>query len=392
MLRSALACVALLSCALAAGAATYYVSSNGQQTNDGTRESPWPSVLYALKQVGSGHTIVVLPGTYREPIRIDPEYGGTEQTPTVIKSETKWKAAVIGSTQHCIWTEPDCDWVVIDGFEVFGARSDGIKLCGDNSVVRNCWVHNNVSMGIASHGRSGNVFRDNLVEYNGSHVQFHHGMYISGDGHRIVGNIVRHNAGWGLHLYQEISNSLIANNLVHGHAHRPGMILRCPEGGGRNVVVNNTIVDNGAGIDIARGNGEILANNILGSRFDPISLHQGTVNLLADYSLCNPASEHQGSHGLTGDPLFVAPEKGVYWLQPESPAIGKGSTERAPDADFWGRPLPADRPPDIGCFAFVEVLATPEARKTWYYQWAYQFYPNREMGLPDLWRLPQQRQ
>jgi len=376
--------------ALCAGlyANEYYVSPTGQTSNDGSREAPWPTVEHALDRVGGGHVIIVRPGLYREPIVVKTGWAGTGERPTVIRAEIKWRATIAGSHLHCIWTEPDCSWVVIDGFNVFGAARDGIKIIGDHTVVRNCWVHNNVSMGIACHGRKHNTFERNLVEYNGSHVQFHHGLYISGEQHRIVGNIVRHNAGWGLHLYQEISDSLIANNLVYGQAHRPGMILRCPEGGGRNRVVNNTFAHNGSGIDIARGNGEVVVNNILVAKFDPIAYYKGTTSLLVDYNLCVPRSAHQGPHGLSAEPLFVDPAKGVYWLKPGSPAIGKGSRKHAPASDFWNRQRTTDHPPDLGCFPFVPHLATDRARQSWYYQWPYQFYPNKKMGLPDLWALP----
>ena len=347
-------------------------------------------MAYALEQAGAGSTIVVKPGIYRGPITIATRFAGTAERPTVIRSEVKWQAIVIGSEVNCIWTDPDCNWVVIDGFQVMGARFDGIKLIGDHNTVRNCWSHNNGSMGIASHGRRDVTIERNLVEYNGSHVQFHHGLYVGGVGARIIGNVIRHNAGWGLHLYPEISDSVIANNLVYGQAQRPGMILACPEGGGRNRVVNNTFADNGAGIDIVRGNGEVIANNVIAAPFDPIVFHQDTRDCLVDHNLCSPPSEHQGPHGRTSDPLFVDRAKDVYWLAAGSPAIGGGSAQYAPQSDFWGRPMAAGRPVDIGCFPFAPELTGEGARAGWYYAWPYQYYPNQEMGMPDLWLPPGQ--
>jgi len=43
---------------------------------------------------------------------------------------------VIGSPVHGISNADDCQWVIIDGFEVLGARYDGIKLNGDHNVVQ----------------------------------------------------------------------------------------------------------------------------------------------------------------------------------------------------------------------------------------------------------------
>jgi len=41
-----------------------------------------------------------------------------------------------------------------------------------------------------------------------------------------------------------------------------------------------------------------------------------------DYNLCVPKSARQGPHGLSGDPGFVDPTRGVFWLWEGSPAIG----------------------------------------------------------------------
>ena len=56
--------------------------------------------------------------------------------------------------------------------------------------------------------------------------------------------------------------------------------------------------------------------------------------------------------------------------------------------DFWGRPLPRGKAPDLGAFAFVPSLATEKARIGWY-GWPYRFAPQGEMELPDPWAPPQ---
>ena len=111
------------------------------------------------------------------------------------------------------------------------------------------------------------------------------------------------------------------------------------------------------------------------------------MNLLADHNLCIPPSERQGSSGVTGDPRFVDPGKGLFWLRPDSPAIGKGSAERATELDFWGRRRSKDPPPDLGAFPFVPRLAGEEARQRWDHGWAY--FRHGEGGkIPDYWALP----
>ena len=94
-------------------------------------------------------------------------------------------------------------------------------------------MHNNKAMGIGMHNQKDGVIESNLIEFNGDHVQFDHGVYASGDGHVFRNNIVRHNAGYGLHLYSSIKNSVVANNLVYGQVRGRGIIVSCPAGGGR---------------------------------------------------------------------------------------------------------------------------------------------------------------
>jgi len=367
---------------------TYYVAPAGKAENDGSREKPWASVEQALAKVGGGHTIILRPGIYRGPIFIPKAYAGTAEHPTIIKSEVKWQAIVMGAPYHVIASGDDCHWVVVDGFEVLGARYDGIKLSGDHSTVRDCWVHNNSAMGVAMHNKKGGVIENNLIEFNGQHVQFHHGVYASGEDLVVRNNIVRHNSSFGLHLYPSISNARVENNLVSGHREKPGIILSCPKGGGRNVIVNNTIVGNHGGIAIWHGDGEVVANNILVSDCEVLSFDEETQQVTSDCNLCTPASARQGQHGLTGDPMFVDAGRGVYWLRPDSPASGKGAAQHAPARDFWGRPIRKERASHLGCFAFVPDLAGEQFRAAWRSGWPYRFSPDAGNEIPDLWTLP----
>jgi parallel beta-helix repeat protein len=347
-------------------------------------ERPFASVEAALAKVGGGQTIVVRPGIYRGPIQIAKRHAGSKGSPTVIQSEVKWKAIIIGSPVHVISNADDCHWVTIDGFQVQGARYDGIKMNGDDNVVRNCWVHNNQAMGIAMHNKRNGIIEKNLIEFNGSHVQYDHGVYADGEGLVIRGNVVRHNASYGLHLYPKIKNSVVANNIVHGQVRRRGIIVACPDGGGRNRIVNNTVVEDQP-LTIWNGDGELVANNIFLARDgDMFSINERTKNVTADHNLGIGKSERGGPHDVTGDPKFVDANKGLFWLRPQSPARGKGSAENAPEIDFWGRPRAKDRPPDLGAMPFELELTEAEARKQFEGGWAY-FRHGGDGRAPDFW-------
>jgi len=374
-------------------AGTYYVATEGSADNDGSYNKPWPSVAMVLEKVGGGHTIVLKRGEYRGPITVTAKAAGTEENPTIIKAEKKWGAKIVGSTGEspALSSDKDCPWVVFDGFEVYGAAA-GIWLGGEHNTVRNCWVHNNWGFdGVGSHAK-GAVIENNLIEYNGQNPQFHHGIYADSDGLVAQNNIVRHNAGFGIHCYSDVKNAYIANNLVYGHTFRPGVLIACATHVGKNVIVNNTIVDNAIGIRISGGNGDKVYNNIVVAETSAVSLSEDTVDTMADYNLCVPASPQQGPHGLSAEPGFVAPGAFCYWLREDSVVRGKGAAEFAPKTDFWGRPRSADKAPDLGALPYSPYWAGADASRSeemvsGYWGWPYRFARYHE--IRDLWFLPE---
>jgi len=394
MLRSALkGLIALtaLMMATSAGAGTYYVATNGALSNKGTSDSPWPSVNHALQMVGGGHTILVKPGVYFDPITIPDGCGGTKDSPTIIKAETKWKAVILGAPETGISTAPGANWVVIDGFEVMGCRGEGIKLGGNYNTVRNCYIHNNARQGIASHKQTGQVIECNLVEYNGQSPQFHHGVYVSGAKFLIRANVIRHNSGAGLNTNGGIVDSIIANNLIHDQrGDTAAVIIFSPTGGARNYVVNNTIVKNNTALRFYGGNGDIVVNNILLSPtgLTNIQVLGSDAYIKADYNLCSMRTPYDGPNTLTGDPKFVDMSRNTFWLRADSPAIAKGLGSFALEVDFWGRPQSKTVPPSLGAFAYSPYLTTDVARINWYYQWPYRYALSAGTDVPDFWLPP----
>ena len=378
-------------------AATYWVSPKGTMSGTGSETNPFASAQAALREVGGGHTVIFKPGDYvGVQITLLPEYAGTAQNPTILTSQYRHKAVLHGSTFHNIYVKEGCSWVIIDGFESSGAKYTGIKSNADDTVIRNCRIHNNALHGIEAHDVRGTVIERNVVEYNGAHLHFSHGIYADGDNLTIRNNIIRFNSGWGLHLYPEIANSNIESNLIHGNNRWGiGLYSRLPTGS--NTIVNNTIVLNGSGIAVNNAHNEIIANNIIVDNTswvfeitEPIQCLAGDFNSsMIDYNLCIPAFEGFGSNGMSTDPLFLDAAKGTFYLTEGSPAIGRGSVEYAPKRDFFNRPLLKDIAPDLGCFPFDPALLEPQARRDWYCQWPFLFRVRPDDSLPDFWTLPE---
>jgi parallel beta-helix repeat protein len=377
----------LLLWTMAARAETYYIATNGRPDTEGSSERPFSSLAIALQKVGGGHTFLFKPGFYTGQIAIPKRYEGTAERPTILKSEQKWQATLLGSADSGIFAR-GCNWIVIDGFEVMGARAYGIFLEGDHCVVRNCWVHNNVAVGIGMHKADAGLIERNLIEFNGCHPQFHHGIYASGKNILIRSNIVRHNAGFGMHCYPDMAQSRIESNLICGHSNRFAVLIYAPKGGGQNKILNNTIVSNQGGVSLRNGDSEIVANNIFAANRDDLKLVPEKSKALIDYNLTYPKSAAQGPNGISANPQFQDASRGLYWLRSDSPALQKGAPRFAAEKDFWGRPLRSK--PGLGAFGDA-----PQNAKRWQpaalnlsvqnKDWPYFFALNTTVPMIDPW-------
>jgi len=378
-------------------AETYWISPEGKASASGSEMDPFASAEAALNKAGGGNTFIFKPGDYvGTQITLSQEYAGSAESPTILKSQYKYKAVLHGSVFHNIYVKSGCKWVIIDGFESSGAKYTGIKTDADYTVIRNCRIHNNALQGIEAHGVRGAVIENNLVEYNGVHPQFNHGVYADGQDLTIRNNIIRFNSGWGLHLYPEIAGSTIENNLIYGNQ-RWGIAVYSKPGVGSNSIVNNTVVLNGNGIAVKNGLNEVIANNIVVDntgwpfeKAEPVAILDGgdplKSKIVIDYNLCLPPLKGGGPHRIFGDPLFLDKAKGTFYLKAGSPAIGSGSKEYAPKRDFFGRPSRENRPPDLGCFPYDPLLLSPQMRRDWYYQWPFLFRGQADT-MPDLWNI-----
>lgn len=367
----------------------FYVAPDGSPNNDGSRDRPWPSVEFALTEVGGGRVIVLRPGVYAGPLRIRREHAGTPSQHTVILSEQKWAAIVTQSPSHGVFTDGGTDWILLDGLQVKESAMDGVKVNGAHAIVRNCWIHDNYTNGLAIFSTNHATVDSNLIENNGfigTDRGHGHGIYATGSNITIVNNVFRYQKSHGIHLYSEglggVTDCFVANNLCYMNSSR-GIIVDSPAGTPSlipNRIVNNTSVHNGAdGIAVVGGSSiapHVVANNIIvGNRRAPLAVYPlgannsasnaDTPTVVIDYNLMDSdprvAADQRfdrvtyGLHNLIGTASFTNESKRHYWLLSESMAIATGSPVHAPPADFWGRAL-TKTAPDLGALPYVDSL------------------------------------
>ena len=133
----------------AAFAATYYVATNGLDTNPGTITQPWLTLNKANYTVAAGDTVNVRAGTYSGSLNeLRPRADGTAVAPITYTSYDGYLAAKITEGMNIMGHS----YANLSGFEASSSGAMGIHIQpGDSRTllprsthvnVSNCWFHN----------------------------------------------------------------------------------------------------------------------------------------------------------------------------------------------------------------------------------------------------------
>ena len=325
----ACAVLAVLLTAAAAPAATYYVSTGGNDNGAGSQVAPWRTLQKAGNVAVAGDDVIVLAGTYAG---FRPTHSGTAQAPIRFLAQAGVVVNAPGpsnSNSDNIWVR-DVDYVVIDGFESTAAPRSGIAVQGEPDgnvagvVIRNCYCHHNSRWGIFT-----GFARDLVLENNEtSYSAIEHGIYVSNSGDRPIvrGNHSHHNNASGIQLNADpaqmgpdpndpegdgiIVDALIEANLIHDNGTAGGAAINLASV--RTSLIRNNVLygnhatgiagwDDGDGNEFGTMNNRILGNTIVqpsGSRFAIGLLNGSTGNLIRDNILI-----HLGTRGsISADP------------------------------------------------------------------------------------------
>jgi hypothetical protein len=103
----------------------------------------------------------------------------------------------------------DCDYTVVDGLCISNSSMNDIGIKVSFHTIRNCWIVNHGwdCIDASNPTNSNNIIENNLMELSGRGVpdgiagHRYHSLYISGPNNIIRNNVLRHNSGYGIHLY-----------------------------------------------------------------------------------------------------------------------------------------------------------------------------------------------
>jgi parallel beta-helix repeat protein len=368
---------------------TYYVATNGSDSNPGTQINPFRTLARAVSALKPGDTLYVRGGTYRESL-----YCGIN---VCIPAGTSWSnpvtvAAYPGETvvirpdsgMRTLNFQPNQQYIVIDGFILDASNTPYAVIQIEDNVhairIKNSEIENSCGQGIMDVG-SYNEFINLKVHDNGPfagrtcpngfELDKAHGIYITGQNTVVEHSEFYNNSGWGIHVYDggshagQVNNNILRYNLFHDNGkcapcNAAGFLLGSGTGNiaynnisynnplgievgynaTNNIVYNNTVYNNSYGI-IVRGSssGATLKNNLFTS---------STVTDIVDLGIRTVSTNN-----LTTDPRFVNPGANDFHLQSGSTAIDSGTTLSEVTTDFDGTLRPQGRGYDIGAYEYL---------------------------------------
>jgi parallel beta-helix repeat protein len=230
-------------------AATYYVATDGSDSNPGTEARPFQTLGGSVGKLGPGDTLYVKNGTYTGSLSLIGWPSGTSWDNPVTLAAYPGHSPVI-RTQSGISALylSYISYIVIDGFFIDGTNGyDTIKITTGSSHIRiqNSEIAYSLGNGIVmNNGADGNELLHLQVHNNGK-TGYDHGIYIASSDNIVEGCSIHDNSGYGVHVYN--GSSLEANNNV----------IRSNE------IYNNGWSGSGAGILLSSGDGNQANNNAI---------------------------------------------------------------------------------------------------------------------------------
>lgn len=301
----------------------FYVATTGNDTGNGSSQTPWATLQHAVDAIHPGDTIMVESGTY---VGCRIGNSGTANAPCTLEAAPGATVIVNApgpSNQHNSDIEVEnfngtVSYWIINGLTAINGPRSGIDIrVTTNITVENCIVHNSGRTGIFL------AFSDNpLIEYNQSYSNGEHGIYNSNssDNATILGNTLHDNANCGVHMNGDLSQggdglitgALVEDNVIYNNGATGGSGINC-DGVQNSIIENNLLYNNHAsGISLYKTDGaagsmnDIVVNNTIVMASNArwaLNIQSGSTNDTAYNNILLNNNPSHGSISISPDSL-----------------------------------------------------------------------------------------
>ncbi len=329
---------------------TFYVATNGSDSNSGSAASPWRTVQKALDTLSPGQTAIVRAGTYTQ--NLEMRRSGTPSAPITIRGESGTRPVLRAGTgnqdNEALHFLSGAAYVRVQNVVIEGATgSSTTNVYADGNShdieISLCEIRGSQRQGFFSEASTGSyhVIGCYIHDNGGSGpTQQDHNLYLQGSGHLVASSLIaRAPNGFGVQLYPSSDHVIVAGNTIVD-SFRDGVIVGS---GGSNtttdaLIVNNILSGNRVGVSTYWG-GSVGSNNVARN-----NLSWG--NSQGDFT----GGGITFTANLLTNPLFVNSQSGDFHLQAASPALGAADAAYAtlPDLDGIARPVGAGA--DLGAY------------------------------------------
>jgi hypothetical protein len=368
---------------------TYYISPDGNNSNDGSSSYPFLTIQRAANIANPGDVIIVRDGIYSNTI---PNYGvetaivrltrsGEAGNPIVFKSEHKWGAVLDGldfATEHG-WMLNGASHIRIEDFEIRDISiwgcivftgSDNLEIIGNHihHIGNICTTTTNGLSAIVLNGVSNIMISENEIHdigrlspadgcSSGMYYQYNdHGIYVDNVFNLDIINNIIYNVhhGWPVHFYSGVGLSsgniaVLHNTLAFGGYWARGLIVLYQTISNLEII-NNIFYHNDDGdMEIDPATNPAVAINV-GYAYTDVLIGNNIVYQGSGLIVSEPVSGVTITGNLEQtDPLLVDAPNFDFELTWTSPAIGAG-TAIGVETDFEGTTRGAI--PDIGAYEY----------------------------------------